>query len=201
MIARDQISAFSRFLPSVDAGLGYSHSVNGPSSEFKIDRTTGIPIPLQPTKRVSWSSYTRFSAQQMLFDGGSIFNFARAKYMKAGAASTYDYTLQSTIYRVKSAYFDLLKRKSSCRRRRNPSGGIIQALRHDVPGRKSRQIGRAQGQGPARKRAPGFAAIAERPLHRQRSVELRARLFRGQESQGGRPPGESHCGHSLRDCA
>ncbi len=111
MIARDEISAFSRFLPSVDAGLGYNHSVNGPSSEFKIDRTTGIPIPLQPTKRVSWSSYTRFSAQQMLFDGGQIFNFVRAKYSKEGAASSYDYTLQSTIYKVKSSYFDLLKKE------------------------------------------------------------------------------------------
>ena len=111
MIARDEVSAFSRFLPSVDAGLGYNHSVNGPSSEFRIDRTTGIPIPIQPVKRVSWSSYTRVSAQQMLFDGGSIFNFARAKYAKEGAASTYDYTLQNTIYRVKSAYFDLLKKE------------------------------------------------------------------------------------------
>jgi len=111
MIARDEVSAFSRFLPSVDAGLGYNHSVNGPSSEFRIDRTTGIPVPIQEMKRVAWSSYTRFSVQQMLFDGGSIFNFVRAKYTKDGAASTYDYTLQNTIYKVKSAYFDLLKKE------------------------------------------------------------------------------------------
>lgn len=109
MIARDEISAFSRFLPSVDANLGYRHSVNGPSSQFKI--VNGIPVVLQPVKTVSWNSYTSFSAQQMLFDGGSIFNFVRAKYTKDGAASTYDYTLQNTIYKVKSAYFDLLKKE------------------------------------------------------------------------------------------
>jgi TolC family type I secretion outer membrane protein len=108
--SRDEISALSRFLPSVNASLDYRHSVFGPSSELRIDPTTGIPTPIY-SKRVQWNSSLDFSARQMLFDGSSIFNFVRAKYTKDGATSTYDYTLQNTIYMVKSAYFDLLKKE------------------------------------------------------------------------------------------
>jgi outer membrane protein len=111
MYSRDEISALSRFLPSVSADLGYTHSVKGPSSASVIDPHTGIPVSEQSIKTKYWGSNAGLSARQMFFDGTSIFDFFRAKYLKniAGAAS--DDTRQGVIFKVKEAYFNLLKKK------------------------------------------------------------------------------------------
>jgi outer membrane protein len=111
MTARDEVSAFSNFLPSVSGSLGYNHSVAGPSSTMRIDPQTGIPISVRPDKIKSWSSSAGLNAQQMLFDGGAIFGFAQAAYQKSSAGATADETRQSVILQVKEAYHNLLKKE------------------------------------------------------------------------------------------
>ncbi len=111
MTSRDEISAFSNFLPSVSGSMGYNHSVAGPSSALRIDPQSGILVPVRDQKVKSWSSSAGLNARQMLFDGGAIFGFAQAAYQKGSANASADATRQSVILQVKEAYHNLLKKE------------------------------------------------------------------------------------------
>lgn len=110
LYARELLRASSRFLPSVNASLGYNHSVKGPSSKLLIDPRTGIPVPVQPYEIKSWSASTGLTAQQMLFDAYSIFGWSRAHAMKKSAEAYSCATDQTVIFTVKERYYELLKK-------------------------------------------------------------------------------------------
>lgn len=110
MYARDVLSATSRFLPSVNASLGYNHSVKGPSSKLFIDPRTGIPVPEQPYEIKSWNSSAGLNAQQMLFDASAVFGWSRAYAMKKSAEAYSLATDQTVIFTVKERYYELLKK-------------------------------------------------------------------------------------------
>ncbi|MDM7924884.1 MAG: TolC family protein [bacterium] len=111
MTSRDEISAFSNFLPSVSGSMGYNHSVAGPSSALRIDPQSGILVPVRDEKVKSWSSSAGLNARQMLFDGSAIFGFAQAAYQKGSANASAEATRQSVILQVKEAYHNLLKKE------------------------------------------------------------------------------------------
>ncbi len=110
MAGRDVTVALSNFLPRISAGLGYSHSVLGPSSDTRIDPTTGIPVPLQPYEIKSWSSNAQLSASYSIFNGGyNIYNYKQSRLLKEQARYSFDDTRQTIIYMVKERYYNLLK--------------------------------------------------------------------------------------------
>jgi len=106
---KDVTVAMSNFLPRVSADLQYYHSVVGPSSVLRIDPGTGIPVPVQPSEIVSWSSIARFSVSQTVLDGGyNIANYFQKRYTKKSAEYTFKDTKQTTIYVVNERYYNLL---------------------------------------------------------------------------------------------
>ncbi|MCD6116936.1 TolC family protein [bacterium] len=108
--SKDVIESFSQFLPQISAGMGYYHSVLGPSSKMRIDPRTGIPVPIQPFELKSWSSSASINVNQQLFSGGrNLFNVKRSRYLQKSAYSGFDDTKQQTIYIVKERYYNLLK--------------------------------------------------------------------------------------------
>ncbi|MBN2200947.1 TolC family protein [bacterium] len=111
MTARDEISAFSNFLPTVSGSMGYNHSVAGPSSALRIDPQSGILVPVRDQTVKSWSSSAGLNAQQMLFNGSTIFGFAQATHLKGSAVASADATRQSVILQVMEAYHNLLKKE------------------------------------------------------------------------------------------
>jgi len=106
---KDVLSGVSRFLPSVDADVGYSHSVAGPSSRLRVDPRSGIPVSERPFEIKSWSSSAGFSISESLFNGSNIFGLSRAFSLKKGAEYDFERTRQDLIYRVKERYYNLLK--------------------------------------------------------------------------------------------
>jgi len=108
--AREVLNATSRFLPSVNASLGYNHSVKGPSSKLFIDPRTGIPVPEQPYEIKSWNSSAGVTAQQMLFDASAVFGWSRVHALKKSAEAYSIATDQTVIFTVKERYYELLKK-------------------------------------------------------------------------------------------
>lgn len=109
MAGKDVIISFANFLPEVNAGIGYGHSVVGPSSQLRIDPTTGIPVPIQPFELTSWGSAAGFSVSQTIIDGGySISDFIQKTALKKSAEYTFEDTKQYTIFIVKERYYNLL---------------------------------------------------------------------------------------------
>lgn len=105
---RDIVVALSEYLPSVNAWVGYSHSVLGPSSAVRVDPGTGIPIPLQPYKLTSWATYSGFQVNQTLLDVSTIGNIVRSRQLYKSAEYTFKSTRQTTILTVKERYYNLL---------------------------------------------------------------------------------------------
>jgi TolC family type I secretion outer membrane protein len=106
---KDVLTGVSRFLPYVDATLGYSHSVAGPSSQLRIDPRTGIPVSERPNEISSWSSSAGLNVNQSLFSGSNIFNLSRGLNMKKSAEYDFSKMKQDIIFRVKERYYTLLK--------------------------------------------------------------------------------------------
>lgn len=109
MAKKDLMVAGSRFLPSVSTGIGYNHSVSGPSSQFYVDPSTGIRIPEQPDERTSWISGANIDVSQSLFNGSNIFTFKKNISLKKGTAYDLEETKQNIILLVKEFYYNLLK--------------------------------------------------------------------------------------------
>lgn len=109
MAGKDVTVAFSNFLPRVSTSMGYTHSVAGPRSIFRIDPTTGILVPTTKAEEASWWSSARISVSQSIFEGGyNIFNYTRNRHLKKSAEYTFENTKQTTIYVVKERYYNLL---------------------------------------------------------------------------------------------
>ena len=110
MAGKDVTLAFSNFLPQVSSRMGYTHSVAGPRSAFRIDPTTGISVPTTTAEEASWSSSAAVSVDQSIFNGGyNIFNYSRSRSLKRSAEYNFEDTKQITIYAVKERYYNLLK--------------------------------------------------------------------------------------------
>jgi len=109
MAGKDVTVAMSNFLPNISADLGYTHSVIGPSSAFRIDPRSGIPVPIQPNEIKSWASSTGFSATQKIFNGYDIYNYSRSRSVKKSTQYDFQDTKQTIIYAVKERYYNLLK--------------------------------------------------------------------------------------------
>jgi len=106
---KDVTLAFSNFLPSVSMGMGYTHSVAGPRSTFRIDPRTGILVPTTAAEEVSWWSSAGISVDQTIFNGGyNIFNYRMSRSLKRSAEYNFEDTKQWTIYVVKERYYNLL---------------------------------------------------------------------------------------------
>ncbi|MBN2103805.1 TolC family protein [bacterium] len=107
---KDVIVAFSNFLPSAELGLGYNHSVTGPSTTMWVDPVTGLKKPEQNELEKSWFSSSVFTVSQSLFSGG--YNYFNMKNSLAGRRSAkfeFEDTRQQIIYAVKEQYYNLLK--------------------------------------------------------------------------------------------
>lgn len=101
--------ARSNFMPSVNAGVGYGHSENGPSSQKRI--IGGVPVPAQPRSTSSQYS-SNVSLNQTIWDGGySIANFKKSGLTSKAAELNFEDTRQTIIYNVEGAYLELLKQK------------------------------------------------------------------------------------------
>jgi len=108
--SKDVLESLSQFLPQISTGVGYYHSVIGPSSKLRIDPSTGIPVPVQPFEIKSWSSSASITVNQQIFSGGrNLFNYKRTKSMAKSAEYNLEDIKQQTIYLVKERYFNLLK--------------------------------------------------------------------------------------------
>lgn len=109
---RDEWIAASNFLPQASIGMGYDHSVIGPSSSYRIDSQTGILVPVQTSEVESWGSSARASVQQTFFNGGyNYFNYKQSRQLKKAADFGFEDTKQSIIYTVKERYYNLLMRE------------------------------------------------------------------------------------------
>lgn len=108
MAGKDVTSALSYFLPSASAGIGYNHSVKGPSSEVYIT-PDGVAVPLQSVELKSWTSGSEISIQQSIFDARSIYGYKNYKSIKKSAEYSASDIRQTVIYRVKERYYNLLK--------------------------------------------------------------------------------------------
>jgi outer membrane protein len=106
---KDVLNGVSRFLPQVDASLGYSHSVAGPSSQLRIDPRTGIPVSERPNEISSWGSSAGLNVNQSLLSGSNIFGLSQGLNLKKSAEYDFRRVKQEIIYRVKERYFTLLK--------------------------------------------------------------------------------------------
>ncbi len=106
---KDVLSGVSRFLPSVGTGVGYNHSVAGPSSRLRVDPRSGIPVSERPYEIKSWTSSAGFDISESLFNGSNIFSLSRAFSLKKGAEYDFERAKQDLIYRVKERYYTLLK--------------------------------------------------------------------------------------------
>lgn len=101
--------ARSNFLPSIGAGMGYSHSRVGSSSQVYVDPFTGIPRPANPgyTAR-NYSS--GLNLNQTIYDGGySIANFQKSELDVKAAGFGLENTRQQVIYSVEETYVNLLR--------------------------------------------------------------------------------------------
>lgn len=109
MAGKDVMIAAANFLPSASFGLGYNHSVNGPTETLWIDPNTGLTKNVSP-EIVSWSSSAGFRASQTLFNGGyNYFNMKNVLAGKRSAQYNFEDTRQQIIYVVKQRAYDLLK--------------------------------------------------------------------------------------------
>lgn len=106
---RDVVVERSSFLPSVNSSVAYTHSVIGPSSDFRIDPQTGILVPLQPNEVASWSSNANINVNMNLINGSNIFGYKQALSQKNSAQHSFEDSKQTIIYQVKERYYNLLK--------------------------------------------------------------------------------------------
>jgi outer membrane protein len=106
---RDVLTGVSRFLPYVDANLGYNHSVAGPSSQLRIDPRTGIPVSERPSEINSWASSAGLNVNQSLFSGSNIFGLSQGMKLKKSAQYDFSRMKQEIIYLVHERYYTLLK--------------------------------------------------------------------------------------------
>jgi len=106
---KDMIIAFSNFLPKVSGELGYTHSVAGPRTTYRIDTRTGLLVPATLTEETSWSSSAGVSVSETVFNGGyNYFNLKQSKALKKSMEYNFNDTKQQTIYIVKERYYNLL---------------------------------------------------------------------------------------------
>jgi outer membrane protein len=109
MAGKDVMIAVANFLPSASFGVGYNHSVNGPTETLWIDPNTGLTKDVSP-EVVSWYSSAGFRASQTLFNGGyNYFNMKNSLAGKRSAQYNFEDTKQQIIYIVKQRVYDLLK--------------------------------------------------------------------------------------------
>ena len=109
MAGKDVMIAAANFLPSASFGLGYNHSVNGPTETLWIDPNTGLTKDISP-EIISWSSSAGFRASQTLFSGGyNYFNMKNVLAGKRSAQYNFEDTRQQIIYAVKQRVYELLK--------------------------------------------------------------------------------------------
>lgn len=108
MADKDALEAMSAFLPSASAGIGYTHSVKGPSSEVYIT-SDGVTVPVQSEESKSWTSGSEISVSQSVFNGANIYSYKSLRNLKKSAEYGFTDTKQSVIYSVKERYYDLLK--------------------------------------------------------------------------------------------
>ena len=84
---KDMIIAFSNFLPKVSGEMGYTHSVAGPRTTYRIDTRTGLLVPATLTEETSWSSSASVSVSETVFNGGyNFFNLKQSKALKKSMA-------------------------------------------------------------------------------------------------------------------
>ena len=101
--------ARSNFLPSFSAGVGYSHSENGPSSPRIIG---GVPVQMQPDAIYSKEYSSRINLNQTIWDGGyTVANHKKSALTSQVFEYNYENTRQSIIYSVEESYLELLKQK------------------------------------------------------------------------------------------
>lgn len=106
---KDVIVAFSNFLPKVSADMGYTHSVAGPRTTYRIDTRTGLVVPATSTEETSWSSSAGVSVSETIFNGGyNFFNLKQSRALKNSMEYSFNDTKQQTIYIVKERYYNLL---------------------------------------------------------------------------------------------
>lgn len=111
MAGKDVAISRSNLLPRASANLSYNHSTLGPSSAFRIDPRTGIPVPLQPDEVKSWSSSAGASASQTIFDAGVFHGYSQRKNQQKSAGYSLEETKQAIIFYVKQRYYNLLKQQ------------------------------------------------------------------------------------------
>ncbi len=107
--SKDVTVARANFMPSVDAGTGYSHSLVGPSSVLRVTQD-GVKVPIAPDETVSWASWAGVQVNQTLFTGGyNLFSYNQSRYYKKSSEFGFEDTKQTVIYYVKERYYNLLK--------------------------------------------------------------------------------------------
>jgi outer membrane protein len=106
---KDVIVAFSNFLPKVSTEMGYTHSVAGPRTTYRIDTRTGLLVPATSMEETSWSSSAGASVNETIFNGGyNFFNLKQSRALKSSMEYNFNDTKQQTIYVVKERYYNLL---------------------------------------------------------------------------------------------
>jgi outer membrane protein len=106
---KDVVVARANFLPTVNAGIGYDHSLVGPSSVLRVT-SDGVKVPVAPDETKSWASWAGLQVNQTLFSGGyNIFNYSQSRSYKKSAEYDFENTRQTIIYYVKERYYNLLK--------------------------------------------------------------------------------------------
>jgi TolC family type I secretion outer membrane protein len=104
--------ARAELLPSLGAGLGYTHSVAGPSSQTYLDPLSGIQRQTQPFSITSRNFSSGLNFSQTIYDGGyAIANYQKSQYDEEASVHSYENSRQNVIYAVNQAYFELLKQK------------------------------------------------------------------------------------------
>ena len=104
--------ARSDFMPYIGAGLGYSHSEVGPSSQTYVDPITGIPRPVQPGVSKSTNYSSGFQLNQTIWDGGyTIANYQRRSFDEKASEYNLENTKQSVIYAVEESYIEMLRQQ------------------------------------------------------------------------------------------
>lgn len=109
MTNSDVSDARSRFLPNASFGMGYSHSVTGPSSKLRLDAETGLMRPQQDYEIESWGSGTSINVSQSVLNVNDIFSYSSQLAKRQSAKYEYAVTRQSIILSVKERYYNLLK--------------------------------------------------------------------------------------------
>jgi outer membrane protein len=106
---KDVVIARANFMPSINAGIGYDHSLVGPSSVLRVT-SDGVKVPIAPDKTVSWASWAGVQVNQTLFNGGyNAFTYSQSRSLKKSAEFDFENTRQTVIYYVKERYYNLLK--------------------------------------------------------------------------------------------